>query len=109
MVSNMQTISLPEQLRRKQCLISSKGPSQNRPLFEGGGLSHIRYLDLYPGPQVVSHGVHAVQTDQLPSTADIKYCVCLLFKKLLCLYKAYYKKKLDCLYRKFVIEISTFV
>jgi len=105
----MQTISSPEQLRRKQCPISSKGPSQNRPLFEGGGLSQTRYLDLYPGPHVVSQGVHAVQTDQLPSTTDIKYCGCLLFKNMLCLYKTSYKIMLECLCRKFVIEISTFV
>jgi len=64
---------VPEQLRRKQCPISSKAPSQNRPLFDGGGLSQTRYLDLYPGPQVVSHGVHAVQTDQLPSTKYTSY------------------------------------
>ena len=64
---------VPEQLRRKQCPISSKAPSQNRPLFDGGGLSQTRYLDLYPDPQVVSHGVHAVQSDQLPSTVYKSY------------------------------------
>ena len=69
--SNRRPITLqfsPSQSSTVQALFCSSGPLHWRPLLEGTGLSHFRFLVCSPSPQLTE------QLDQLP---HLEYCPCI--------------------------------
>jgi len=83
---------LPGHVLSTQASVLRSGPTQSSPPCAGGGLSHVRVRDRDPLPQVTSHTLQPVHTDQPPSTGkackqivllSFTSCTCI---KLLCVY-----------------------
>jgi hypothetical protein len=62
---------LPQQSSPSQNPVSDSGPGHGVPQSLGGGLLHVRDLDLTPDPHEAEHEDHGAHGDQLPSTRTV--------------------------------------